>query len=90
VPTVPSIRSRPDRAHPDLDLDSLGLSRSGRIICLALQEYGAYVGDYSGAMSLYAENSQEAQNCWAGGEGVFSFYNRYRLPATADPENNGV
>ena len=35
-----------------LDLDTLGLTRSGRIICEALQEYGAFVGDYSGAMNL--------------------------------------
>jgi len=52
---------------PGVDLDSLGLSRSGRIIMLALQEYGAYVGDFSGALSLYAENSPEAQAYWAGG-----------------------
>jgi hypothetical protein len=52
---------------PAIDLDSLGLSRSGRIIALALQEYGAYVGDYSGALSLYAENSPEAQAVWASG-----------------------
>lgn len=52
---------------PGLDLDSLDLSRSGRIIAEALQRYGAYVGDYSGAISLYAENSAEAQAYWAGG-----------------------
>ena len=45
----------------------MGLSRSGRIILQALQEYGAYVGDYSGAISLYAENSAAAQAYWAGG-----------------------
>jgi hypothetical protein len=53
---------------PDLDLDTLpGLTATGRIIALALQEYGAYIGDYSGAMSLYAENSPEAQAYWANG-----------------------
>ena len=36
-------------------------------ICRALQEYGAYVGDYSGAISLYAENSPEAQEYFANG-----------------------
>jgi hypothetical protein len=50
---------------PSLDLDSLGLSASGRTIARALQVYGAYVGDYSGAISLYAENSPEAQAIWA-------------------------
>lgn len=52
---------------PSVDLDALGLSRSGRIIMRALQEYGAYVGDYSGAISLYAENSAAAQAYWRGG-----------------------
>ena len=52
---------------PSVDLDTLGLSRSGRIIMRALQEYGAYVGDYSGAISLYAENSDAARAYWSGG-----------------------
>jgi hypothetical protein len=52
---------------PELDLESLGLSRSGRIIARALQRYGAYVGDYSGAITLYAENSPAAQEYWADG-----------------------
>lgn len=33
----------------------------------ALQDYGAYVGDYSGAMSLYADNSPTAMAEWNGG-----------------------
>jgi hypothetical protein len=49
---------------PALSLDIPGLSRAGRIILRALQEYGAYVGDYSGAISLYAENSAQAQAAW--------------------------
>ena len=52
---------------PSVDITKLGLSRSGQIIVRALQEYGAYVGDYSGALSLYAENSPAAQAYWAGG-----------------------
>ncbi len=52
------------RYNPEIDLDSLGLSRAGRIVLLALQEYGAYVGDFSGAISLYADNSPEAQAYW--------------------------
>lgn len=52
---------------PALDLDSLGLSPSGRIIAEALQRYGAFVADFSGAVSLYAENSPEAQAVWASG-----------------------
>jgi hypothetical protein len=52
---------------PGVDLSTLGLSRSGLIIMRALQEYGAYIGDYSGSLSLYAENSPAAVACWSGG-----------------------
>jgi hypothetical protein len=52
---------------PSLDLDALGLSQSGKIIARALQKYGAYVGDYSGSMSLYAENAPQALSYWRGG-----------------------
>jgi hypothetical protein len=55
---------------PDLDLDSLGLSETGRMIAEALQTYGAYVGDYSGATNLYADGSPEAQAFW--GDGVLA------------------
>ncbi len=51
---------------PAVDIDALGVSASWRTILRALQEYGAYVGDYSGALSLYAENSAAAQAAWAG------------------------
>jgi hypothetical protein len=37
------------------------------MILLALQEYGAYVGDYSGAISLYAENGADARAYWDSG-----------------------
>jgi hypothetical protein len=68
--------ARPDRGipcggriqfDPSIDLDALNLTRSGRVIMRALQEYGAYVGDYSGALSLYAEGSPEAQAYWKDG-----------------------
>ncbi len=52
---------------PGINLDSLGLTPSGRIIMQALQEYGAYVGDFSGAMSLYADGSADAQAYWDSG-----------------------
>jgi len=51
---------------PSLDVESLGLNRAGKIIAKALQKYGAYVGDYSGALSLYAENSDAAKAKYAG------------------------
>jgi hypothetical protein len=33
----------------------------------ALQEYGAYVGDFSGAISLYGDGSADAQAIWNSG-----------------------
>jgi hypothetical protein len=52
---------------PSIDVTTLGLTRAGQMILKALQEYGAYVGDYSGALSLYAENSPDAQAYFASG-----------------------
>jgi hypothetical protein len=46
---------------PAIDVDSLDVSEAGKAILRALQIYGAYVGDYSGAISLYADNSPEAR-----------------------------
>ena len=33
----------------------------------ALQEYGAYVGDFSGSINLYADGSPEARAAWGDG-----------------------
>jgi len=52
---------------PSINVDALNLSRSGKIIAKALQEYGAFVGDYSGAISLYADNSPTARAQWSSG-----------------------
>jgi hypothetical protein len=52
---------------PSLNLDTLKLSPSGKIIARALQTYGAFVGDFSGAMSLYADASPSAQDAWHAG-----------------------
>lgn len=51
---------------PAWDVEHSGLSRSGKIIARALQEYGAYCSDYAGANVLYAENSPAAVQAWAG------------------------
>ena len=51
---------------PAWDVEHSGLSAAGKIIARALQEYGAYCGDYAGANVLYAENSPEAVRVWAG------------------------
>jgi hypothetical protein len=50
---------------PQWDIENSGLSASGKIIARALQEYGAFCGDYAGGNVLYAENSPEALRAWA-------------------------
>ena len=52
---------------PTLDVTTLGLSPAGLIIARALQKYGAYMGDYSGAVSLSADESATAMTYWNGG-----------------------
>jgi len=52
---------------PTIDLDTLDLSPSALVIARALQEYGAFVADYGGAISLYADGSLEAQAYWNEG-----------------------
>lgn len=49
---------------PTINVDALDVSPAGKTILRALQVYGAYVGDYSGAISLYADNSPEARAYW--------------------------
>jgi hypothetical protein len=44
----------------DVDLDGLGLSRGGKILARALQDYGAYVVDRSDAVSFSAEPGAES------------------------------
>lgn len=51
---------------PAWDVETSPLSPAGKIIARALQEYGAYCGDYAGANVLYAENSPEAVAAWQG------------------------
>lgn len=52
------------RLDPNLDLDALALSPFARMVAEALQRYGAYIGDYSGSLSFYAESSPAAMNAW--------------------------
>lgn len=49
---------------PSIDVDGLEVSDAGKTILRALQVYGAYVGDYSGAINLYADNSPNAIEYW--------------------------
>lgn len=51
---------------PSWDVEHSGLSRSGQIVARALQEYGAFCGDFAGANVIYAENSPEAVREWQG------------------------
>jgi hypothetical protein len=51
---------------PAWDVAHSGLSRAGKIIARALQEYGAYCSDYAGANVLYAENAPSAVQAWTG------------------------
>jgi len=52
---------------PSISVDGLALSASGKVIARALQEYGAYICDYSGAINLYADGSPSAQTYWDSG-----------------------
>jgi hypothetical protein len=51
---------------PRWDVEHSGLSATGKIIARALQEYGAYCGDYAGGNVLYADNSPAALRAWQG------------------------
>jgi hypothetical protein len=51
---------------PMINIDTLKLSPAGKIIATALQEYGAFNGDYAGATVLYADNSPRALKEWKG------------------------
>ena len=50
---------------PSLDLSTLGLTPAGRTIARALQVYGAYVGDFSGSINVYADGSPNAREAFA-------------------------
>ncbi len=58
----------PEGAHiqlnPKLDIEDLGLSRSGEIIARALQEYGAYISDNADGIALYAEGRYAKDPGW--------------------------
>jgi hypothetical protein len=51
---------------PALNLDTLPLSAGGKVVARALQEYGAFVGDFSGGISLTADDSPAARAMFAG------------------------
>jgi hypothetical protein len=51
---------------PHWDVEHSALSASGRIVARALQDYGAYCGDYADGNVLFADNSPEALRRWQG------------------------
>ena len=51
---------------PSINVDTLNLTPACRIIARALQEYGAFNGDYAGATVIYADNSPRALQLWKG------------------------
>jgi len=51
---------------PNWDVESSALTPAGKVIARALQQYGAYCGDYAGANVLYGENSPAAVAAWQG------------------------
>jgi hypothetical protein len=51
---------------PAINVDTLNLSPACKVIAKALQEYGAFNGDYAGATVLYADNSPSALRQWKG------------------------
>ena len=51
---------------PRWDVEHSGLSAAGKVIARALQEYGAFCGDYAGGNVLYANNSPAALKAWEG------------------------
>ena len=54
-PTAP-LEGQRFRLDPSLDVESLALSPTAKIVARAAQKYGFVVRDRSGAVSLYAEN----------------------------------
>tara|TARA_R110000823_G_scaffold72583_3_gene166939 strand:- start:35 stop:1066 length:1032 start_codon:yes stop_codon:yes gene_type:complete len=51
---------------PAFDVDGSDLSREGKIIARALQEYGAYLGDSAGGNVLFAESAPTQLEAWDG------------------------
>ena len=51
---------------PDWDVENSALTREGKIIARALQEYGAYLSDQAGANVFLAESSPAALKEWEG------------------------
>jgi hypothetical protein len=51
---------------PKWGVEQSALSAGGKIVARALQEYGAYCGDYADANVIFADNSPAALQAWAG------------------------
>ena len=51
---------------PQWDVEHSGLSESAKIIARALQQYGAFCGDFAGGNVLFADSSPAALRAWQG------------------------
>ena len=51
---------------PAFDVDASDLSREGKIVARALQEYGAYLGESAGGNVLFAESAPNQLEAWDG------------------------
>ncbi len=51
---------------PSMDIDSLDIPASGKVIARALQEYGMFLCDNGGGHQLYAYNPIGSDKSWAG------------------------
>ncbi len=52
---IEGMRFQLDPALSEKDFDKWGLNREGKIVAIALQRYGMYLGDNGGAMALQAQ-----------------------------------
>jgi hypothetical protein len=50
--------------NPDLNLETLGLAPSAKIVAKALQTYGAYIVDNASDLTLYFQNLGSSPNKW--------------------------
>jgi hypothetical protein len=63
---------------PALDITTLNLSPAALAVARALQRYGAFIGDFSGAVSIYADASTDARAYF--GSGILDNNSVSRIP----------
>jgi len=92
-PTVGILCGGHIQLDPTLDVTTLGLNPAALAIARALQKYGAFIGDYSGATALYADSSPSAMTYWKGVLGNLDAQgiplNRFRVLQIGTTYDNG-